>query len=52
MEVVDWRVRVKSRFAVAGPVGGAGVALTYSIGYDVLALGKWHSLLRRPSQSS
>lgn len=39
MEDVYWRGRAKAHFAVAGTVGGAGVALAYAISYSVLTLG-------------
>ena len=39
MEVVYWCGRAKVHFAVAGLVGGTGVALAYGIGYGVLTLG-------------
>jgi len=38
MEIVDWRGRAKAHFAVAGIIGGTGVALAYGIGDGVLAL--------------
>lgn len=39
MEGVYWRGRAKAHFAVAGIVGGTGVALAYGIGFSVLTLG-------------